>query len=134
MPAMADITVKKNDGTTDFVYVAKSPSAGDSVPAVWRGDAATASYAGLKPEIRMVSKWNGARTVRRVELTGVYPSVVTDTTTGAQSALGRVIIEVNVAAPQMLPQGDIDEAVSQILYLASTTLAKSCFKTGFAPT
>jgi transcriptional regulator of met regulon len=36
MPAMANITVKKADDTTDVIYVAISPSAGDKVPAIWQ--------------------------------------------------------------------------------------------------
>lgn len=134
MPAMADITVKKNDGTTDIVYVAKSPSAGDSSPAAWRSDAAGAAYAGLKPEFRFLSKWNGARTVRRCDVVGVFPSTVVNTTTGVTEAIGKVVFEGSFAIPQMIPQADIDEAVSQLSNMFSSVLMRSCFKAGFAPT
>lgn len=134
MPAMADITVKKNDGTTDAIYVAKTPSAGDSVPAVWRYDAATPAYVGLKPEYRMQTKWNGNRTARRAEITGVYASVVTDSTTTVQSSIGKIVFDVSVAMPQSIPQADIDEAVSQFSNMINSTLVRSCLKAGFAPT
>jgi len=38
MPSMANITVKKNDGTTDATYTALTPSAGDKVSAQWRNN------------------------------------------------------------------------------------------------
>jgi hypothetical protein len=134
MPTMADISVFKNDGTTNIVYVAKSPSAGDSVPAAWRSDAAAAAYAGLKPELRMVTKWNGARTARRCDITGVYPSTVVNTTTGVTESIGKVVFEASFAIPQMVPQADIDEAVSQLSNLLSSSLIRTSLKAGFAPT
>ncbi|DAD50928.1 coat protein [ssRNA phage SRR6049586_1] len=33
MPAIANITVKKNDDTTDIVWTAVQPSSGDGTPA-----------------------------------------------------------------------------------------------------
>lgn len=134
MPAMADITVFKNDGVTNVIYVAKSPSAGDTVPAVWRFDGATPAYVGLKPEYRMLTKWNGNRSARRAEMTGVYSSVVTDSTTTIQSSIGKIVFDVSVAMPQSIPQADIDEAVSQFSNMLNSTLVRSCLKAGFAPT
>lgn len=134
MPTMVDITVKKNDGTTDVVYVAKVPSSGDTVEAYWRCDANAAPYAGLKPEFRMSSRWNSAKTARRCNVTGVYPSVVTDSTTSTSSALGKIIFDGSFIIPQMVSQTDIDEAVSQLSNLLTSTLIRSSLKAGFAPT
>jgi hypothetical protein len=131
---MADITVKKNDGVTDILYVQKVPSSGDNVEAYWRSDAATAAYAGLKPEFRMATKWNQAKTARRCNIVGVYPSVAVDSTTTVSTAIGKVIAEVSFIIPQMVPQGDIDEAVSQISNLINSALIRSSLKAGFAPT
>lgn len=39
MPQMANITVKKADGTTDVVYTALTPAGGDNSPARWSANA-----------------------------------------------------------------------------------------------
>jgi hypothetical protein len=134
MPAIADITVKKNDGTTDIIYVAKVPSSGDNSPAIFRSDAHAAPYAGLKPELVVSSKWNGDKTVRRVSMLGKYNSYATDSTTSISMKIGQVTMDVTFAIPQSLPQADIDEGVSQLSNLVSSTLLRSCLKAGFAPT
>lgn len=130
---MADITVLKNDGVTNIVYVAKAPSAGDNVPAIWRSDAHPAPYSGLKPEVRFVSRYNGPKTARRCSITGVYTSYATDSTTGVSSAIGRVVMDISVTAPTMVSQADIDEAVSQLTNFLTSTLIRSSLKVGFAP-
>lgn len=38
MPTLSNITVKKNDGTTDVIYTGVAPSAGDKSPAVLRNN------------------------------------------------------------------------------------------------
>lgn len=134
MPAIADITIKKNDGTTDIVYAAKVPSSGDNTAALFRSDANAAPYAGLKPELSVTSKWNGDKTVRRVSMIGKYNSYATDSTTTISSKIGSVTMDVTLAIPQSIPQADIDEGVSQLTNLITSTLIRSCLKAGFAPT
>jgi hypothetical protein len=133
MPAMANITVKKNDGTTDAIYVAKGPSGGDTGFALWRYDAHAAPLMGLKPELRLGSKFNGPRTARRLSLNYVYKAYVTDTTTGVSSSIGQIPFSITAAVPLNVPQADIDEAVSQVGNLLVSTLVRSAFKEGYAP-
>lgn len=134
MPAIADITVKKNDGTTDIVYAAKVPSSGDNTAALFRSDAHAAPYAGLKPELNVASKWNGDKTVRRVNLLGKYHAYATDSTTTISTKIGSITMDLTFALPQSIPQADIDEGVSQLSNLINSALIRSCLKAGFAPT
>jgi hypothetical protein len=134
MPAIADITVKKNDGVTNVTYVGKAGSGGDASPALWRFDAHPAPLNSLKPELRLNSKWNGPRTARRMEATYVYKGYVTDTTTGVSSSIGAIPVTLSAPIPMSMPQADIDEAVSQAVNLFASTLFKDCLKAGFAAT
>lgn len=38
MPTLANITIKKADGTTDVVYTAIAGAAGDNTPAMFRNE------------------------------------------------------------------------------------------------
>jgi hypothetical protein len=128
-----NITVKKNDDTTDVIYVQKATSGGDTGIALWRQDAHAAPYTGLKPEFRLGSKFNGPRTARRVNVQFVYKSYATDSTTGVSSLTGQVPITVTAAIPLNIAQADVDEAISQLFNLLDHVDVKGYFKTGYAP-
>lgn len=132
MPQMANITVKKNDGTTDIVYTAMIPSAGDKSAAIWRSNSVGTAPA-FRPELTCLSQSNGPRTARRVNLKFSYPSLVTGSD-GKVSVADRAIIEVSAVVPQGMADADLNEAVSQGLNLAASTLIKDTVKAGFAPT
>jgi hypothetical protein len=131
MPQMDDITVKKNDGTTDVDYTAVVPSAGDSSPALWRNQT-VGTAAGHQPSVQMTSRNNGQGTARRVDVTANYPSLVTGTD-GKTSVSDRVVLTLSGVIPLGMPTSDVDEAVSQLLNVAASALFKSSFKTGFSP-
>nr|URG15700.1 MAG: coat protein [Leviviridae sp.] len=135
MPAMANITVKKNDGTTDIVYTAKSPSAGDSVPAVWRADS-VGSAPSHRPELRLMSKNSrkGGEEAREMRGTYKYPQLVTDTNLGGLTIVKRdALMTVTGVIPKDMPAADINEFVSQAFNLFVAALLKDSFKDGFAP-
>lgn len=132
MPNIANITIKKNDGTTDITYTAVVPSAGDKSPAVWRSQT-VGSAAAHQPEVRMTSRANGLNSARRVEVTATYPSTVTGSD-GKISVADRVVFQVSGVIPLGMPTVDVNEAVSQLLNVFAVTLFKDSFKTGFAPT
>ncbi len=132
MPQMADITVKKNDGTTDIVFTAMIPSAGDKSAAIWRSNTVGTAPA-LRPEMQCISQSNGPKTARRVNLKFSYPSLVTGSD-GKVNVADRAIIEISAVIPQGMADADTNEAVSQGLNLAASTLIKSTVKAGFAPT
>lgn len=132
MPQIANITVKKNDGSTDVVYTAVVPSAGDKSPAIWR-NTTVGSAAAHQPEVQVISRANGPGSARRVELTGKYPTLVTGSD-GKISVADRVVLTVSGVIPLGMPTTDVNEAVSQLLNVAASVLIKDSFKTGFAPT
>lgn len=133
MPTMANVTVKKNDGTTDIIWTAVQPSSGDGVPAIWRQEVASMHTAG-KPTLALSSKYNGNRSARRLTAEFRHPQTFTNTTTGIVGVENILPISVSVSVPVSFPQTLIDEAISQSFNLLVSTLVKDCFKTGFSAT
>lgn len=133
MANQANITVKKADGTTDIVYSALTPSAGDSIPAVWRNEDAS-KPAGGRAVAQILTKWNGPRTARRVEFDYSYPVTYVDTTTGLTKIAHRIPMTVSCVVPQEVPDSIVSEAIHQAGNLLVSVLVRDAFKTGFAPT
>lgn len=133
MPTMANITVKKADGTTDVVYTALQGSSGDGVAAVWRNET-VGSAAGHKPVVSMASRWNGPRTARRVDASFVYPQIATDTNTGLTSVVNKVPVTISAVVPAAVPDATVAEAIAQAINLFDSTLFVDSFKAGYAPT
>lgn len=131
MPTMANITVKKNDGTTDIVYTQKTASGGDSSPATWRSDS-VGTAANQRPSFQMTTASNGPKTARRSVTRYVYPSLVTGSD-GRVSVADQVIIEVNAIVPLGMSDTDVNEAIAQGLNLNASALIKDSFKAGYAP-
>lgn len=136
MPAMASLTVKKADGTTDIVFDALSASGGDNSPAVWRQDTgATAGLpVGLRALFRLWTLWNGPKTARQAKFNFVAPYAVQDSTTTLYSAKDRVVFDGIVTIPQGIPASDINEAIYQGCNLLAATLVKQAMSAGYAPT
>lgn len=131
MPQMADIIVKKDDGTTNITYTALTPSSGDKVAAQWRSNTVS-TIAGHRPAFALKSERTGAGD-RRMRSTFVYPYTVTDVN-GVPQLVARVSFEVSGLIPQNVPDTVIAEAVSQHANLHASTLVKDSEKAGFAPT
>lgn len=136
MPAMAPLTVKKNDGTTDITYDVLNGSGGDAAPATWRQDtgAPVGLPVGLRSQFKLLGKWNGPKTARQMRFNFVMPYAVQDTTTSLYSANDRVVLEGVITIPQGLPAGTINEACAQALNLLAHSLVKSSCQVGYAPT
>jgi hypothetical protein len=136
MPAMANITVKKADGTTDIVYDALSASGGDGSPAVWRQDtgAVAALPVGLRAAFKLLTTWNGPKTARQAKFNFVRPYAVQDSTTTLYSAKDRVVIDGIMTVPQAIPASEINEAIYQACNLLAATLVKQAASAGYAPT
>lgn len=132
MSQIANITVKKNDGTTDIVYTAVVPSAGDKTPAIWRSNT-VGSAAAHRPELRVSSQSNGPKTARRVEVTFVYPTTVTGSD-GKVTVSDRQVFTGAWVIPTGMPDADVNEAISQGVNLLASTLLKDTLKSGYAPT
>lgn len=129
MNSMADITVKKNDGSTDIVYVAQQPSAGDKSPAIWRADALGAAIA-FRPEYRLTAKDSPDGKSRLMTNTYRYPQIATDSTTTLVSVVKTASFNLQVNLPKEMTQADINEACAQYANLLDSTLIQACLKAG----
>lgn len=127
MSNMANITVKAANGTTDVVYNALTPSAGDSVSAMWRPNAAS-TIAGHRPVVQMRTQFNGPRTARRVHFSGKFP-VIADSV-----VVATIPVEYNITLPMGIEDAAAAEAVHQFNNLLVATLVTDSIKAGFAPT
>lgn len=131
MPSAANITVKKNDGTTDVVYTSKAPAAGDNSPAIWRNE--TVGTAAMhRPELRLTSKDGGDGKTRKMRATYIWPEIATNTTTGIVSVVDKSAFGVDFSLSKNMTQTNIDECVSQFANLLSSALVKQCLKDGFS--
>lgn len=136
MPAMASITVKKFDGTTDIVFDALAASGGDNSPAYWRQDtgAAAGLPVGLRSLVSLQSTWNGPKTARQMRAKLVLPYAVQDSTTTIYSAKDRVVYDVIGTFPIAIPSANLNEAAYQGLNVLGSLLFRQAFAAGFSPT
>jgi len=131
MTAIADITVKKNDGTTDIVYTGVSPSSGDATAAIWKSQTVGTAPA-HQPEFRLTGRDASAGAKRAMRSTYVYPQIATDTNLGVTSVLDRAQADTNWNFPKGMSQADINEFVTQYANLLVSTVVKSCVKSGYS--
>lgn len=132
MPSLANITIKKNDGTTDIVWNGKVPSSGDKNPALWRSDAVGAAAA-FRPAFSLQSQFNGPKTARRMTFDFTYP--VTTVDAGGKTVVAdKVIYSGSALLPMGMTDTDLAEAISQFANLMASTLVKDCFKAGYSAT
>lgn len=136
MPSMANITVKKFDGTTDIIYDALSASGGDGSPAVWRQDtgAIAALPVGLRSILKLWTTFNGPKTARQLKFNFTLPYATQDSTTTLYSAKDRVVLEGIMTLPQSVPATVLNEGVAQGFNLLASALVKSAGTAGYAPT
>lgn len=123
MSTAANITVKKNDGTTDVVYFVLEGRSGDN-PARWQAPALGATPV-TKPEFRVNSKVSPGSDKAKVIATFVYPYSVVNSTTGVTTVENRELFRLEYTGDNAIPSSVSDEAVSQGMNL----LASAAFKT-----
>lgn len=131
MPQMANITIKKADGTTDVVYTQKVPSAGDKSPAVWKNDTVGTVLA-ARPTFSIVSMDNGNRKARRLRTSFLWPKTRTDTA-GNVTVSGGASSESSHLVPQDMTPSEITEYVAQYANLLASALIKASVNDGYAP-
>jgi hypothetical protein len=120
MPQLANITVKKADGTTDIVWTGIVPSSGDKTPAVWKSQT-VGTTPGVRPELRVRSESNQAGTARRVKTSISWPSSVLDVN-GRPVVADRAVGDSTMTIPQNLTDTEINEFVHQYCNLLSSAL------------
>lgn len=129
MPTMANITVKKADGTTDIIYTALAGSSGENVAAVWRQEDA-GKPAALRPSLKFSAK-AGANGRRAMEMLHVRP--ITRTVDGALVQVGTHTVRVIGTVTFTDTQSEVNEAISQGINLADSALIVAAFQEGYAP-
>lgn len=135
MPAMANITVKKADGTTDITYDALTGAAGNGSEAVWRQDtgAATGVPVGHRATLRFATNDNGPKTARTARLVYKRPYSTQNTVTSKYEAADSVVVNITVTMPNAIPASEVSEAVYQAANLHASALVKSSISAGYAP-
>lgn len=128
---MANITVKKNDGTTDQIWTQVQASGGDKSPAIWR-NLSVGSASLYNPELALSGRSNAANTVRRLDGQVNWKQSATGTD-GIIKVVNTAYIKCEMVIPQGMPSVDLNEFVSQALNLLASTLIKDSAKAGFAP-
>lgn len=132
MPQMANITVKKNDGTTDIIYTAMQPSSGDGVQAVWKSTSVGTAPA-HQPEFRVSARAQGG-TKREVRFTYMYPEIAINTTTGLTSVSYREMGTLSFVQDTASANVSINEAYAQFANLVASAHAKAIAQGGYGPT
>ncbi len=135
MPAMASLTVKKADETTNIVYDALAPAGGDNSSAVWRQDtgAAAGLPVGHRAVVEMRTMNNGPKTARRVLVTYNRPYSTQNTVTSKYEWKDQFILRIEMVCPNAIPGSELSESVRQALNCASSTLVKQAAESGYAP-
>jgi hypothetical protein len=133
MPTMANITVKKADGTTDIVYTALTPSAGDKVAAQWRVES-IGVVAGNRPVFQVMTRASQDKGARIIEGKLVYPETFTDSTTGLISTKNRELFSFSAITHMNASDSAIAELAAQAANLVKSILIQDVLKTGYAPT
>lgn len=133
MTQIANMTIKKADGTTDVLYTAARPSGGDKSPAVWENrtvGTAPAHY----PSLRVTGQAGGnSGQIRRVQILFQWPFLVTDAL-GKKTISKTIPLRVDCPIDQNIDATDIAEAVHQFANLIDHADVKSQIVEGFAAT
>lgn len=127
----SDITVKKQDGTTDIIYSTVAGASSNS-PAIWRG--ANGGYSpGAKPEFRISSGPSGSpANGRRIPVSYSYPSLTTGSD-GIQRITGRFNFTGHVTFTNDMLDVDRAEGAYQLGNLMAHVTTKTAMFSGFAP-
>lgn len=128
MPQMANITVKKADGTTDQVWTAVQPSAGLKSPAVWENQSVGTTRA-TRPTFALRAMDNGPSTARKVEGTVLWPAAGTDAY-GRSVVVDRIPISFTATVPNNVTLNISGEAVAQAFNLFASALVVECVVEG----
>jgi len=130
---MADLTIKKLDGTTNVTYEALTPSSGDKTEAKWRMTSADSGGAAPieRPSLVVKSKSSVNGAVRIVEGKFVMPATVT---VGGSTAVKPSVFSFTGTVDQSFSDADAGEFAAQAVNLLKDALVQAVIKNGYAPT
>lgn len=130
MPKMANIVIKKADGTTDVTYTGVTGAAGDGTPAVWRNTSHSPNVAS-RPSLRVAAQSNGPKTARRVSIDYEWPIMRKDAG-GNEVPNGKALFKGTYTIPESQDAAVIDEQAAQLSNLIGSALMKQMFSSGYA--
>lgn len=130
---IADITVKKHDGTTDITYTGVQPSSGDGTSAQWKSQTVGNAPA-HQPELRLSGREASNGTKREMRATFRYPQIATNSTTGLTSVVDSASASLTLTFPKAMAQSDINEFCAQFGNLVDAALIQACLKAGYSAT
>lgn len=130
MAAMADLTVKKYDGTTNIVYVAKTGAAGNGQPALWRADSVSTTPA-MCPTFSLSAAPNAKGTTRIMKYEFDLP--VLQLVNGVQTIVGHQKGNGVIPVLQNADWDQVKEGIAQQLNLLATALVRTSVLEGYAP-
>lgn len=133
MPTLANLIVKKYDGTTDTTYTAVMPAGGDGSPAVWKNQT-VGTTPGQQPEFRFTARGRSKKGVPYRSVTGTYKyqKAVSNTSTGELTLSDGVTVVCSVDVNQTMSASDINEAVYQSLNLLASAAIKAAARDGYS--
>lgn len=129
MPNLANITVKKADGTTAVTYQARMGASSDRTPAVWVSTTQGSTPA-ANPTFEMSSRSNGPQTARRLDHKFKFP--VTALVEGRESIVDLNIANGSVVIPQMQSPAQISEFAHQYCNIMYDVIIRASFIDGYA--
>lgn len=130
MAAIANIVVKKTDGTTDVTFTAIAGAAADGQPATWQNTAGSTIRA-YRPTLSMKAKLNGTKQARRVDVTGSFP--VVRLVSGVDTLIGKIPLDFSVPVPEWATDIEVNEAIDQFINLLASPHVRTHVKSGIAP-
>lgn len=129
MPNMANIVVKKADGTTNFTFTQLSSAPGDGGFAQWRGEGVSPA---LSANLRMKTQWNGARTARRFEVNGNFPKI--QTVAGIATVTSFAPFSYTGAVPADFTAAEAADFAAVTANAIAAQLVRESVASGYAPT
>lgn len=130
MANIANIVVKKTDGTTDVTFTAIAGSASDGQPATWQNTAGSTVRA-YRPSLSMKAKLNGTKTARRVDVTGLFPIV--RVVNSVDTLVGKIPLDFSCPVPEWATDAEVNEAVDQFINLLASVHIRTHVKSGYSP-
>lgn len=129
MAAIANIVVKKTDGTTDVTFTAlQGATAAD--PAIWANTASSLVY-NNRDSVKFRSRDNGTKTARRIEVDAVFP--VRRTENGIEVNKGPIPLSFTLPIPNWATDAEVNEAVDQFINVLASVHVRSHIKGRYAP-
>lgn len=130
MAQIANLTVKKFDGTTDIVYVAKTGAAGNGQPAVWRADSVQPIPAHC-PTFTLQASSNANGTTRIMKWEFDLPII--DSSSGSPVVVGHQKGNGTIPVLQNADWNQVKEGIAQQLNLMAAALIRTSLLEGYAP-